>query len=228
MSTPDAVSMQQKLMARWPGRPIDPHGILRVLNEDGERPPLLWVFNEANEPEKLARSLGAEQPLVFSRSTHLMAGPDRSALPMRRQLAQHLVELVAQFFPNAQMDIGTSCQGSGLVMQFAASAPQMGLDIGHLCIINCSLVREATNRPALLIYGSDDKKQDPFERDFSDATSRADALFSSYRRLVVTASHGTYYEPAVIAPILEAFNQLRSAPSDSTLSSSPASSSTVG
>ena len=228
MSSLGAISKQQKLMASWCGRPIDEHGLVRILNENGTRPPLLWIFNAANGPKKLAEALGNDQPLIFTRSTHLMVQPGEDPAEPQRELADHFLHQVALNFPGTKFDFGTSCQGTGIVMHFCAELSGVNIDVGALCMINCSMAQEITNRPAMLVYGDNDRKQDPFESDFLNSERRANTMFSTYRRLVVPARHGTYFSKGVIEGILAQFAAFKLSVDRDRVSSSAASSSDVG
>ncbi len=209
MSSTDPVELQRKLIAPWKGRPLDAYGLLRVLNENGTRPPFFWIFNTSHEPERLAQFLGEDQPLYFSRSTHLLVRPEDDADDLRRALADYLLEQIAAHVPGGHLDIGSSCQGTGIAMNLCARLPDCGIEVGTLCLINCALPEEVTGRPALLIYGDQDPGHDPFRKDHETAEHRARAAFSAHQRVMVKARHGGFYFDEVLGEIIPQFANFR-------------------
>ncbi len=203
---------------------MDARGVLRILNETGTRTPLLWIFNTEKEPLKLATALGEDQPILFSRSAHLLLPPEADHVPWRRSLADYVLRQTEAHFPGTRLDLGTSCQGTGVATALCGMLPGARIDIGCLCIINCSLPEGRTNRPALLIYGQHDPRNDPFRADPAEGARRAAALFSDYRRIMVPARHGGFYDPEVLLPIWAAFDAFRAdqlARGESSRASSP-------
>lgn len=184
--------------------------MLRILNEDGSRPPLLWIFNTAKEPLDFARVLGEDQPLIFSRSSHLIVQPDDDPMKVRKILTDYVVQEVHKRFSGVHFDMGTSCQGGGMVMSLSNSLREVGIGVGHLCMINCSLPEIVTNLPALLVYGDKDEGHDPFQRDLVSAKERAELVFSSHRRSLISARHGQFYSQAVSKEIVAQFELFRS------------------
>lgn len=222
MSSYDPLTAQQKLMSSWAGRAIDQKGILRVLNEDGTRPPLFWIFNTSRDPETFAKVLGEDQPVVFSRSSHLLVAPNESPAQVRKILSDYLCQELNQHFAGARFDMGTSCQGTNIILQLSTQLQSQGIGVGHLCMINCTLPPLVTHRPALLIYGHQDAGHNPFHHDDTDATLRAQTLFSDYQVLRINAGHGQYYALGTVEKWIAQFDALRA------ISSATASSSTVG
>ncbi|WP_164860722.1 hypothetical protein [Parasedimentitalea marina] len=212
MSSLDPTLAQQKLMSSWNGRAIDDRGILRTLNEGGSRPPLLWIFNSAEEPVRFAKALGDDQPLIFSRSSHLLVPPDDDPTEVRNILTEYLFGELKKQFPGSHFDMGTSCQGSGIVMKLSNRLREADISVGHLCIVNCSLPQIDTNLPALLVYGDEDEGHNPFQRDSGAAETRAKMVFSKYRKLVLKTRHGQYYLPENAKEIIAQFDLFRSQP----------------
>lgn len=210
MSTKRLLETQEKLMASWPGTPVDRAGIVRVLNAEGNKPPLLWIFNSAKEPKLLADALGPDQPLIFSRSAHLLVTSAADRLPIRKDLGDYLHNEISRAFAGQKFDAGTSCQGTSLVMYLADKSGHGTFQIGNMCLINSRLPEIATRCPALLIYGSGDPGHDPFRENMEGAISKASRCYSEYRRIVLDAQHGAYYTNDVLAEILTQFQSFRS------------------
>jgi len=228
MSSLDPALGQQKLMSSWAGRPLDDRGMLRILNEGGSRPPLMWIFNDSGEPVRFARALGDDQPLVFSRSSHLLVQPDDDPTEVRNVLTDYLLGELKRRFSGIHFDMGTSCQGSGMIMQLSNRLREVGIGVGHLCIVNCSLPQIVTDLPAFLVYGDEDEGHNPFQKDASAAETRAKMIFQSYRKLILRASHGQYYLPENAKEIIAQFDLFRSPEAPESASISATSSSTVG
>jgi len=228
MSSQEILARQQKMMGSWCGHHLDGAGVVRVLNEGGSKPPILWIFNTANEPEALASVLGSDQPLVFTRSAHLMVPPDQDPAEIRNRLADHFLTEVDRRFGGETLNLGTSCQGTGIALRFAQNSWETGILVNALCIINCSLPDVATGLPALLVYGSGDPLQDPFSKDAARAEKRAAQVFSNHQRCLLDAGHGQFYDPRVLKDILREFAAFAAAYSDIRVVNSAASSDTVG
>jgi len=210
MSTVDPIIPQQKLMSLWSGKALDDRGILRVLNETGSKKPLFWIFNTAHEPEILARALGDDQPLIFSRSSHLIIQPGQDGWEVINVLTEYLYREMSRHFPRCHLDMGTSCQGSAFLMQLSVMLRGAGISVGHLCIINCSLPEVVTNLPALLIYGDQDQVHNPFSTNTLASESRAQVVFSEYKKVVLNARHGHFYSDDVLKIIIPQFDDFRS------------------
>lgn len=210
MSRHRVLVAQEKLMASWPGTPVDRAGIVRVLNAEGTKPPLFWIFNSASEPQLLADALGPDQPLIFSRSAHLLVSSKDDRLPFRKALGDYLLDEISRSFAGQQFDAGTSCQGTSLVMYVAEKSSRATFEIGSLCLINSWLPEIATGRPALLVYGSGDPGHDPFRENMEEAVSNASLCYSEYHRILLDAQHGGYYSGDVLADILTQFQSIRS------------------
>ncbi|KIN72500.1 hypothetical protein [Sulfitobacter guttiformis] len=197
-------------MASWDGRAVDERGILRILNENGTRSPLFWIFNGAPEPARLAKCLGDDQPLIYSRSSHLLVRPGDDPMDIRNILARYLACELCQHFPEASFDIGTSCQGSTIAMAVCNLLREAGKGVGHLCLINCSLPEIVTDRPALLVYGDQDTASNPFHKDPVGAGKRAKSAFSEYEKYMVRAEHGQFYSEGTVEMLIDRFYAFRS------------------
>lgn len=210
MSSYNPILPQQKLMASWDGQAIDERGIIRILNAEGSRPPLFWIFNGANEAANLARCLGDDQPLIYSRSSHLIVRPEDDVSDVRNVLAQYVARELCQHFPDASFDIGTSCQGTAIAMAVCNLLLKAGISVGCLCMINCSLPAIVTDRPALLVYGEQDPKSNPFHKYPVDALKRANSAFSRHEKYMVQAAHGKFYSEGIGDVLVAAFDDFRS------------------
>ncbi|WP_270727105.1 hypothetical protein [Shimia sp. Alg240-R146] len=210
MSTKRVLETQEKLMANWPGTPLDRAGIVRILNTEGTKPPLLWIFNSAKEPQLLADALGPDQPLIFSRSAHLLVSPEDDRLFIRKLLGDYLLDEISRSFGGQKFDAGTSCQGASLVMYLADKSDRKTFEIGSMCLINSRLPQIATGCPALLIYGSGDPGHDPFRENMEEAAAKASVCYSEYERILLDAQHGGYYSEEILANILSQFQSFRS------------------
>jgi hypothetical protein len=174
------------------------------------KPPLFWICNSAKEPQLLADALGPDQPLIFSRSAHLLVTSADDRLPFRKILGDYLLDEISRAFAGQKFDAGTSCQGTSLVMYLAEKSDRGTFEIGSLCLINSRLPEIATGCPALLIYGSGDPGHDPFRENMEEAVSKASMCYSEYDRILLDAQHGEYYSDDVLADILTQFQSFRS------------------
>ncbi len=222
MSSTDVLKMQQKMIAFWPGRPIDDLGLFRVLNEHGSRPPIFWICNAGHEPKQLASAFGEDQPFYFTRSTHLLLMPDADPAKPIATLAHYIFDQFSQDNCFIRFDAGATCQGAALLRKLCNMLDNSPFDIGSLCIINGQVNSIFADRPALLVYGDEDQMHDPFVHDFQKTHERAVVAFSSYQRLIVKSEHGNYHRPEILSEIVTHFDALRRS------SRQPVNSSTVG
>ncbi len=194
----DNLDVIAKLLRTWPGEPVKGETTLRVLNAQGTRPPMFWMFNAAHEPLNLAAALGVDQPLMFGRSLHLVVptGPDR--LPAALALGDHYAQVLMRVFGQMPFWAGANCQGVRSVVRASVVLREAGSQINGLCLVN-GLPTSPVGLPGLLIYGADDPIHDPFTRDPEASDALARACFSRYTRAVLpNVRHGAYFNTGTV------------------------------
>ncbi|SHH16808.1 hypothetical protein SAMN05444003_2286 [Cognatiyoonia sediminum] len=214
------IHLQEKLMQTWPGRALDPRGIVRISNESGEKHPIFWIFNSARTAEALAKFLGPDQPIVFTRSTTLMFSEFEARSKGAEELSRHALLYIKKEVDFTNLRIGTACEGNKLLSLICADLKESGAKIPALYLINCSLLLPALGLPALLIYGDEDLRYDPFCDPSRDAEYEASCKFSKFRRVVLPAKHARYFTPKNIRKGWENYEEFLSELSISAAASS--------
>lgn len=192
-----------QIMQAWPGRPLDALGTMRIINEMGSQPPLVWCFNDAAEPSNLATALGPDQPLIYGRSLHLLVPPTESRVEPTNIVAQHYFETLQSHLTAKTLWLGANCQGGQIALRLFMFLDKARFDVPAFAFITNQLREAETGRAALLIYGSQDDIHNPFVQDIEQAHSRAAAMFSSYQQTVLDVGHGQYLKPPAVDQVAE-------------------------
>lgn len=180
-------------MADWAGESLDEEGLVRILNPEGTRAPLIWCFNAKHEFPMLAERLGPDQPVIGLRSLNMIARfePGRSALDAR--MADHLADILLARLPQQTSIIGGNCQGVPMAAQVAAR----WCLAGRICRDFISMEMEpAYPLPCRgnFLYGAQSTMFNPHLRGDADAaTSRWQLLFGSVSEHEVPGGHGQYF-----------------------------------
>mgnify|MGYP001800304881 CR=1 FL=1 len=197
------VHAMSRLMKNWRGRALDGPGTLRLLNEGGRQQPLLWILNAAADTHHLEAAFGLDQPVIYGRSLHLLVSEGEDRLGPAQSVADHYTKTLAQHVSPGRIWLGSNCQGNEIVRAWLPRLAAAQFDVAGLCFVNNPVNADATGRPALLIYGDQDDRHNPFAQDEPAATARAQAAFSSYERRMVAAGHGQFFSPPVVFEIAE-------------------------
>lgn len=210
-SVQDVLEVQTKLMSTWPGTAVDERGLIRIVNADGRHAPLFWIFNQAAEPLKLAQALGNDRPLIFARSSHLLAPKTESQQGVRKILANYLVDalepLVQSRGPGFRF--GANCQGCEPLIRMVNRLHERGHRTDELVLIACLLPPVHSKTRALLLYGDRDPANNPFAADRARAEALADRMFPAYERQTVISAHGQYFEPRRVESLVRHLERQR-------------------
>ncbi|MEI6339395.1 MAG: phosphopantetheine-binding protein, partial [Verrucomicrobiota bacterium] len=115
-----------------------PGSLVKVINADGPKPAIFWVFNGPNhEMEGLAAALGPDQPLygLYSGSDKV----DRKKLPA---IVEHYVKEIQAIQPEGSLIIAGNCRGGVVAIRMAIRLRELGREVSHLCVL------EMFERPA--------------------------------------------------------------------------------
>jgi len=180
-----------------PGNVAVRKGPFAVFNENGQKPPLFWCFNNWVEPVLLANRLGVDQPLVSMRSFHgfIKGKGDKRANTV--DLAINYVDFMLDLFDEIPRLIGGNCQGAPVA---EAIAHNLLGRTGKKALLMTLEHRPFYSYPGsiLMMFGSMSEKYNPFLRN-EDPIAAWNAMHRIPAWGIVNGNHGKYFvEPAVL------------------------------
>ena len=197
-------------MAVWPGRKTGAFNHIAILNETGTKPPLLWVFNSANEFPALADALGPDQPLIGMRSLNGVVRNNALTLVDSRAIAARLSSDLALLLGKGACFVGGNCQGAAIAAGVARSLLLGGTDVRGFVAL------EWSDAPALplrttLWFGAESADFNPFLRNLNPwpVWKRA---FPAVECRVVCGAHGTYFRPETVFTLADEVRRALSLP----------------
>lgn len=205
------LATQAHLMSKWAGDPLDERGLVRILNPNGQRPPLIWCFNAEHEFPRLASLLGDDQPLIGIRSLHLIARlePGRSALDVR--MGDHYADILLDCLDGGLSFIGGNCQGVGVAAQLTARWSLAG----RTCKSFIALEVEPSFPlpcPVALLFGAESELFNPYLRgEEHSAKLRWERMFPRPAAHIVPGGHGTYFTPGRLETLVSTIKSIRAA-----------------
>jgi hypothetical protein len=182
----------------WTGEPLDDEGTMRLVNADGRRPPLYWVFNAANEPQNLINVLDADQPVVSMRSLNKIATREaREGGPALDQLADHFASTLLNRFGTRACILGGNCNAAEVAYRVAERLSLAGVNIIRFVTLDKSL-HLPLPLPARMIFGETRGHGNPADL-AEDARARTRAywhnLFPSFDVDEIASKHGHFFGP---------------------------------
>lgn len=189
-------------MSEWDGDWLDDRGLVRILNPDGTRPPLIWCFNAQHEFPMLAQQLGPDQPVIGLRSLHLIARIEsgRSALDIR--LGDHYADCLLRALPDSPCFIGANCQGVGVSAQVAARWALAGRPCPDFIAMEMEPAYPLPLRGTLL-FGAQSTAFNPHLRGDLAAPARWQTMFAAPSERIIPGGHGEYFTPQNIAALAD-------------------------
>ena len=194
-------------MRGWPGEAIDQLGIVRILNPDGTRPPLVWCFNGQHEFPMLARGLGPDQPLIGIRSLHLVSRMEPGRALLDEAMGDHYAKILLDKLPSIHCFVGGNCQG----VPIAAQVLRQWLLADRSCVSFIALEWEPglpLPTPCILLFGDRSEIFNPYLRGDTDAPARWKLLFARPRHEIIPGSHGGYFSPECFGTLAAAVRNI--------------------
>jgi hypothetical protein len=199
------IKLLRHLTSTWLGEPIDADCLIRILNRDGTRPPLIWCYNADKEFPVMAAGLGPDQPVIGMRSLHMVEpmGPTR----YRKD------EIVADFYADALLShggidlsgcfVGGNCQGAAIAVRIASDLLMANRNVGALVTMEAQSALPFPRRVGM-IFGSKSEMFNPFLRG-ETPQAKWRTLFSDPVWEIIPGAHGQYFRnenyPALCAAI---------------------------
>ncbi len=175
----------------WEGISLDSDGLIRVINPEGNRPPLIWCFNAQEEMPVLAAGLGENQPVIGMRSLNMVERPDGRRLSWDEALADYYTGLLLGLPGLDGCAVGGNCQGASIAVRVAANLRLAGKKVDTLITMEAQSVYPFPGRVAL-IFGERSEMFNPFLRNEAPQ-EKWDALFAEWGAYVIPGGHGQYF-----------------------------------
>lgn len=186
------IKLLQNFLLKWDGEIVDTdERLIRLLNKDGTRPPLIWCFNAEQEPAALAKALGPDQPLIALRSLNIVSDFKKKAIAEDTEIAQHYVKGLLKHFDLSRCWVGGNCQGATVAAEIAALLLTEGKDVAAYFCLEWTPFMPLPTR-CVLLFGETSEEYNPFLRG-EDPWPQWRSMFASARCEIIPGGHGTYF-----------------------------------
>jgi len=186
----DSLNLLRHLTSSWAGRVVDQDGLVRVLNEHGRRPPLVWCFNAAHEFPVMARSLGHDQPVIGLRSLHMVKRLDGTRLFNDDFFADYYWRYLSSRMDLNGCFVGGNCQGAFIAARIASNMLASGREVRALISMEAQPIRPFPGRVEM-IFGAD-SDFNPFRRG-EMPQSHWRRFFAETVVQVIPGAHGEFF-----------------------------------
>lgn len=197
----EIVRRMRMLMAGWKGEAVDPDGLIYRANAAGERPPLIWCFNNQQEFEQMALRLGPDQPLYAMRSLQGVLPPGDDKYRSATLLAERYAKTLRAVLPDAPCAVGGNCQAARLAMHIARTLSDAGRMVVLLCLLERAPPTPYPGRVALF-FGHESEKHNAF-KEFAQPQIGWRRLYREVVWDVIPGRHGRYFQEPNIGPFCD-------------------------
>lgn len=171
-------------------------GPLAIFNENGNKPPIFWCFNNWAEPVILANRLGPDQPLVAMRSLHAFVKGHALKTAYFEQVATAYCDLISELLNLTPMIIGGNCQAAPIAEQMAQIQSERS-EKSPLLITLEHYPKHPYQGSVLLLFGAKSLKYNPLVYDIDP-----DLFWAGWHGTLswglLNAGHGKYFiEPGI-------------------------------
>ncbi len=200
------------LTSNWEGDPLDEGGLVRIINPEGRRPPLIWCFNSEHEFPILADGLGQDQPVIGLRSLHMVAPNDGTRFRNDELIASEYTNALLSSLDLNDCHVGGNCQGAWVAMHIASNLLLMGKRIGALITMEAESPIPFPGRVGL-IFGASSEDYNPFLQGKSPE-KKWRTLFADVAVEIIPGSHGQYFENENCPFLCEAITRIIDRPAE--------------
>ncbi|MEM1410953.1 MAG: AMP-binding protein [Pseudomonadota bacterium] len=176
-------------IAAWQGERFGPASLLFGENTAGHAPALFWCCQGYEEFSRLARHLGADQPLYGMRSGHLVMENTQSNL---NHLASLYTDELLAVQPEGPYVLGGNCQSARIAMQMALELQRRGEHVALLCLQEQVVPFRYDGRLALLF--GERSKQNPAQYYASPEDSWQPFYGGEVAAHTISGAHGEFFE----------------------------------
>lgn len=205
------LELLRHLTSEWPGDSRGGVGFVRILNEQGSKPPLIWCFNAAHEFPALAAALGPDQPVVGMRSLHMVEPISGKRYGQDEATAALYARDILGRLDFRQCTVGGNCQGAGIAIHLATNLMEAGKEIRALITMEAESPFPFAGRVGL-IFGANSKEYNPFLRGRSPE-AKWRTIYGEPLLEIVSGAHGGYFRGESLRSLCDAIMRIIEKPS---------------
>lgn len=187
------IRLLQKFTAEWAGEVVDEEALVRILNPNGTRPPLIWCFNGAHEFPALAEAMGPDQPVIGLRSLNTVVNFSRKHLGEDIEIARYYAEVLWRHFDHDIVWIGGNCQGAAVAAELANAFVQAGRSVAGLFVMEWSSLLPWPGACHFL-FGEESHDFNPFLK-HENPWPLWRQMYKSVTCSLLPGSHGQFFGP---------------------------------
>lgn len=195
----EVVSKLVQSQETLPSNVMRRNGPFIVLNEQGAATPLVWCFNNWIEPLSLAHRLGANQPILATRSFYGLLSGKAAKKSNLGTLAEAYVNDLLALHPDGPKVLGGNCQSAPIAEAMAHALISKGYKAPTLIVLDHSLQYCYPGR-VVFLFGANSVEYNPFLQG-KDPTERWQQQFASVDWAELPAQHGGYFRDPCIAEL---------------------------
>ena len=193
------ISLLRNFTTGWAGEVMDDAGIVRILNANGTRLPLIWCFNAENEFPALAAALGPDQPVIGLRSLNIVVNYKKKHFSEDIEIAQHYAQEVLQRFQSDAFWIGGNCQGAAVAASMADAIVRAGKTVPGLFLMEWA-AQAPWPGPCHFLYGAESQDFNPFVRN-ENPWPRWQQMYTEVTCDFLPGDHGQYFMPEKVGKL---------------------------
>lgn len=200
------MKLLRHFMSDWEGEELGDSGLLRILNPNGTRPPLIWCFNASVEFPALAKALGPDQPLIGLRSLNAVVNFLKKLPQEDADIAETYAGLLQEAIDLKDFWIGGNCQGAAVAEDMACSLSYEGKNAQGLFLMEWTPIMPWPGA-CHLAFGQQSQDFNPFLRG-EDPWPLWNHMYNQVSCGSLTGAHGTYFNPENIASLVSNIDSL--------------------
>ncbi|MDC1499589.1 hypothetical protein N8390_10635 [Amylibacter sp.] len=181
----------------WPGIPIDPDGLAHVINFTGNLNPIIWVFNDENEPRNFSQCFDDNQPIIAFRTLNAIVERSSERAVLSEEISNLYADIIIKLINKPIHLVGGNCQGAPFAMWIAQNLIANGHKVKNVSVIDAH-PNIKIDVPVLLNFGIFSKfnpffTTNPFSKKRKDAKRQCNSFYASYEIAYLPCGHGQYF-----------------------------------
>ena len=200
------MKLLRHFMSDWEGEELGDSGLLRILNPNGTRPPLIWCFNASFEFPALAKALGPDQPLIGLRSLNTVVNFLKKLPQEDADIAETYARLLQEATDLTDFWVGGNCQGAAVAEDLACSLSYEGKNALGLFLMEWTPISPWPGA-CHLAFGQQSQDYNPFLRG-EEPWPLWNSMYPQVSCGFLTGAHGAYFDPENIASLVSNIDSL--------------------
>lgn len=191
----------------WPGIPIDPVGLARAVNFDGNLDPIIWIFNSESEPRNFSENFDKNQPIIIFRTLNAIVEPSDERDILSKEISNLYAKIIIELVNKPIKLVGGNCQGAPFAMWVAQKLIANGHKVKHVSVID-AYPNIKLDLPVLLNFGKFSEFNpfltiNPFSKKRRDAKRQCNSSYAFYKIAFLPCGHGSYFLPKNIKYLIK-------------------------